>query len=157
MIRAEKKKSNPFARYAGVFQGVKIPWILLGISLLCAIISSYVELNSVTLTAQIIDSSQSIKASKLVKYIVYVLESGVLSIVSNYIAALSAQKINLGVRTRLWKKILRLPANYYDGQSGEGLVSRVTSDTDKASTYFSIGISLITAAYAAVASIKRMY
>jgi ATP-binding cassette subfamily B protein AbcA/BmrA len=148
------KKKPSFVR---VYKGIQIPWLLVVASLICAIISSYVELNSVTLTAQIIDSSQGVKREKLVSYVLFILESGALGVISTFLSSYVSQKLNLGVRSKLWNKMLRIPVRYYDGESGESLVSRVTTDCDKASSYISYFISLITAIYAAVIAVIRMF
>ena len=91
---------------------------------------SYLFLEQATLTADIIDSSQNaINGAMLVKFIAVLVLGAVTSIVTSYGTACMSQKINLGVRTKLWNKLMRLPTRYYDGESGDSLISRVTTDT----------------------------
>lgn len=52
---------------------------------------------------------------------------------------------------------MRLPLAYYDTESANDLVSRVTSDPDSAGTYFTTGIECIATVYAAVAAFLRLF
>ena len=114
-------------------------------------------IKSATITAQIIDSTGSLKTDELISYIVYTLGSGLLAMTSTYASSVLTEKINLGVRTKLWNKMLRLPFCSYDKESGESLVSRVTTDCNKASSYFGAIIMLISSLYAIYAAVKSMY
>ena len=68
-------------RYTKVFKGVKMPWILLLIFVALSVINTNVEVESVTLTASIIDGTQnSVNTDLLVRYIVYIVLSGILTI-----------------------------------------------------------------------------
>ncbi|MDE7352955.1 MAG: ABC transporter ATP-binding protein/permease [Acetatifactor sp.] len=147
-----------FKRYLNIFKGVKIPWIVYLVLLAIGIGESYLFLEQTTLTADIIDASQNaINGSMLVKFIVVLVLGAVISIVNSYGKGWLSQKIILGVRTRLWNKLMRLPSRYYDSENGDSLVSRVTTDSEQCARYFDISITLITAVYAAVVSVHRMY
>lgn len=145
-------------RYLNVYKDVNIPWLVYGLMLAVGIGESYLFLEQATLTADIIDSSQNaINGAMLVKFIAVLVLGAVTSIVTSYGTAWMSQKINLGVRTKLWNKLMRLPTRYYDGESGDSLISRVTTDTEQCSQYFSISITLITAIWAGVVAARRMY
>lgn len=145
-------------RYAGIFRGVRIPWVVLSLVLGLEIINSYVFMEQATLTADIIDASQmAIDLDKLLRFVAVLVLNAVLSISSNYISGWTSEKINSGVRTKLWNKLMHLPARCYDVESGDTLISRVTTDTEYSSYYFSLAITASTALYAAVAAFRRMY
>ena len=145
-------------RYQNIFKGVYIPWVMLVVLLILNMIESHVFLEQATLTADIIDTSQNaINANQLVKFIVVLLTNSVLSISISYIDGWAEQKLNYGVRNKLWNKLMRLPTRYYDLESGDSLVSRITTDTSYSYLYFSVAIKLITAVYAAGISIHQMY
>lgn len=151
-----KKQKRP-NKLVCLFSNVKLPWILIIVSFLLGVAATYLELESVTLTANIIDSSQTIKTEKLIRYVLYILLTGITTVSSDYINGLYTQKVNLGVRIKLWNKVMRLPTRYYDGESGELLVSRVTTDAQEASSYFSLISTFVIAVYSAVLSMINMY
>ncbi len=145
-------------RYLKVFQGIKLPWMLMAVVLALNIAHSYMLLEQSALTADVIDTSQkAINGQILIRFIAVLVISAVLNIATLYNSGLMEQKINAGVRTKLWNKLMRLPIRYYDQEGGDSLVSRVTTDTESACSYFNMAISTVTAAYAAIVAGMRMY
>lgn len=145
-------------RYAGIFRGVSIPWLLLLAVAGISIVQSTLSVRTATLTASIIDSSQNaIKVDELVRYALYVLILGVTSMAYTYINGLSCEKIRLGVRKRLWKKLMVLPMSSYDQENGNEFVSRVTADVDATSYYFELGIALINSLYGNYVAYKSLF
>ena len=131
-------------RYLNIFKDVKIPWLVYLLMLAIGIGESYLFLKQATLTADIIDASQkAINGAMLVEFIVVLVLGAITSIVSSYGSGWMSQKIILGVRTKLWNKLMRLPTRYYDSENGNSLVSRVTTDSEQSARYFDISITLI--------------
>ena len=145
-------------RYINIYKDVKIPWLMYLAMLALGIGESYLVLEQTTLTADIIDASQNaINGGMLIKYIVFMVLGATISISNSYGTGWMMQKINLGVRTKLWNKLMRLPTRYYDGEGGDSLVSRVTTDCEQSADYFNISLILISAVYGGVLSVQRMY
>ena len=145
-------------RYTKVFKGVKMPWILLLIFVALSVVNTNVEVESVTLTASIIDGTQnSVNTDLLVRYIVYIVLSGLLTIATTYISGLAYQKINMGVRLRMWNKMMRLPTRFYDGDNANGLVTRITTDADSACYFFQVIIGIGTTIYAGIVAFIQLY
>lgn len=145
-------------RYQNIFRGVRIPWVMLAVLLILNIIESHVFLEQTTLTADIIDTSQkAINANQLVRFIVVLLVNSALSISINYVNGWTDQKLSYGVRNKLWNKLMHLPTRYYDQESGDTLVSRVTTDSDHSATYFNIAIKFVSTVYASAVAVRQMY
>ena len=145
-------------RYLNVYKDVRIPWLVYCLMLAIGIGESYLFLEQATLTADIIDASQkAINGGMLVKFITVLALGAVTSILSSYGTSWMSQRINLGVRAKLWNKLMRLPTRYYDGESGDSLISRITTDAEQSSQYFDISITLLTALYAGIVAVRRMY
>ena len=145
-------------RYQNIFRGVRIPWVMLAVLLILNIFESHVFLEQTTLTADIIDTSQkAINANQLVRFIVVLLVNSALSISINYINGWTDQKLSYGVRNKLWNKLMHLPTRYYDQESGDTLVSRVTTDSDHSATYFNIAIKFVSTVYASAVAVRQMY
>lgn len=145
-------------RYQNIFREVRIPWVMLAVLLILNIVESHVFLEQTTLTADIIDTSQkAINANQLVRFIVVLLVNSALSISINYINGWTDQKLSHGVRNKLWNKLMHLPTRYYDQESGDTLVSRVTTDSDHSATYFNIAIKFVSTVYASAVAVRQMY
>lgn len=152
-----KKLSERFRQYVGIFHGIRIPWIMLLLVLLASMVESQLFVRQTTLTADIIDGTQqAIDYAKLVKFVLVTAGKAVISILVILLGGWVYQRINLGVRNKLWSKLMRLPTRYYDGESGDALVSRVTTDASQSYVYFRVAVDLITAVYAAVVSYRQM-
>lgn len=145
-------------RYVRIFHGVKIPWFWLFIALIIAVLQANVDVESATISASIIDSTQSaIKVDELIEYVGYLLALGVLAVADAYISNMAYQKIDRGVRVKLWNTIMHLPLKHYDTDNGNELVSRITGDCSSASYYFLLAISSFTTIYSAVVVFRRLF
>ncbi len=152
-----KNLKTRFMRYVGIFRGVPIPWAMLALVLVLHTADTYLEVAGATLTASIIDGTQkTIQLGKLVRFVLVTVGTAVMTVAINYTGEWSYQKINMGVRNKLWNKLMRLPTRYYDGESGDALVSRVTTDASQSYKYFYAAIVLFSAVYAAVVSLRQM-
>lgn len=145
-------------RYTRVFRNIPIPWGLLLLILIITAVKSHTEVESLTLTAAIIDGTQnSIKTDELTRYIVFLVLNSLLTIGYTYVSGLFGQRLNLSVRLKLWDKMMRLPTRYYDGDNASALVTRVTTDADSASQYFQVWIDIAVALYAGIVAFQRLY
>jgi len=151
------KAKKPFYTVRTVLGGVKIPWLLVLFSLTASFLTANAMIKSATITAQVVDASGNVKTGEIISYIVYTLGGGLLSVLGTYANGLMTEKINLGVREKLWGKMLRLPQTFYDKESGETLVSRVTTDCDRASGFIGVIIMLVSSLYGLFLAIRSMY
>ena len=153
-----KTKTASPRRYFAVLKGVRLPWFIILLSMVFSVATTRTELEVATLTAGVIDSSQnSIDAEQLLRYLGTVVIAGALSILSYYFTRRMEEDINLGVRVRLWKKIMGLPTAYYDADNGNELVSRVTSDAEAPSSLFSVAVSFVTCVVTTVQGFMRLF
>ena len=149
-----KKLSKQFS----VLKGVQMPWVLILLSFLFSASTMSAELQSATLTASVIDTSQkAINASVLFNYIAITAAAAVLSIASNYFTRRMEETINLRVRCKLWEKIMHLPSMFYDQDNGNELVSRITSDASAPSSLFSMAVSFVVCVVTSVQAFIRLY
>lgn len=149
-----KKLSKQFS----VLKGVQMPWVLIFLSFLFSASTMSAELQSATLTASVIDTSQkAINASVLFNYIAITAAAAVLSIASNYFTRRMEETINLRVRCKLWEKIMHLPSKFYDQDNGNELVSRITSDASAPSSLFSMAVSFVVCVVTSVQAFIRLY
>ena len=149
-----KKRMNYFA----VLKGVKLPWLIILLSFAFSIIMMRAELQIATLTSDIIDTSQkAINGSKLINYISAAAMVAICTIASNYFTRKMEELITLGVRMKLWTKIMHLPTRYYDEDDGDQLVSRVTSDASAPSGLFTLAVSCVVCIVTTVQAFAQLY
>ena len=151
-----KTKKRPFDTLRTVYSNVKIPWILALISLAASFLTANTMIGTAVITAKVVDSNGNLNSADLWKYIGLLIGSGALACIGSFANSVLSERINIGVRSKLWKKILKLPMRFYDKESGETLVSRITVDCSRASAF--IGVLIMTAAslYGLYLAVKSM-
>ena len=149
-------KKKPFDTFRTVLSGVKVPWIFMLISIVTQFLLANAMIGTAVLTAAVVDSHGNLKTMDLLKYIGLLLGSGLLATAGSYCNALLSERINIGVRSKLWKKLLRLPMRFYDAESGESLVSRITVDCSRASAFFGVIIMTLASLYGIYLAAKSM-
>lgn len=149
-------KKRPFDTFRTVLSGVKIPWICMLISLVSSFLMSNMLISSAVITAKVVDSKGNLQTDDLLNYIYLLMGSGLLASLGSYCNNVLTQKVNLGVRTKLWKKMLRLPMRYYDQESGENLVSRITIDCNRASAFLGVIIMTVSSLYGLYLAVDSM-
>lgn len=150
-------RKRPFDTLRTVLSGVRIPWILVLLSIVSSFLLANAMVGSAVLTAAVVDSSGNLRTEDLLKYIGLLLGSGVLAVGGNFCNNVVSERVNLGVRGKLWKKLLRLPMSYYDEESGESLVSRITIDCNRASAFIGVIIMAVSSLYGLYVAIRSMY
>jgi ATP-binding cassette, subfamily B, bacterial AbcA/BmrA len=147
-----------FSRYFGIFKGIKLPWLLIIGCFAFSALTMKAELQSATLTADIVDvGKSSIDGKVLANYILVVALAAVCNIFGNYFTYKMEETINMRVRVSLWTKIMHLPAKYYDEDNGDGLVSRVTSDAEAPSSLFSMAVSFVVCVITTVQAFIQLF
>lgn len=104
-----------------------------------------------------IDASGAVPTDALVEYIVQAVLMCVLAGLVATFNAISFNKIILGVRLKLWDKVMKIKQNTYDHEGGESLVSRVVQDCDYAGKYFEVTLSVVSTLVSATIYIVGMY
>lgn len=149
-------KKRSFDTFRTVLSGVRIPWILVLISIVSSFLLANALIGSAVITARVVDSSGNLRTEDLVNYIALLLGSGILAVGGNFCNNVMSERINIGVRAKLWKKMLRLPLSFYDRESGESLVSRITIDCNRASAFIGVVIMTITSLYGLYLAVRSM-
>ena len=157
-MKSEKNSSGKRLNYFAVLKGVKLPWLTILFSFAFSILMMRAELQVAAMTADIIDTSQkAINAAKLIAYISAAVISAVCSIFSNYFTNRMEELITLGVRMKIWNKIMHLPTRYYDEDNGDTLVSRVTSDASAPASLFSMAVSCVVCVVTTVQAFVQLF
>lgn len=157
-MKKVKSTLGRIGSYFRVFKDVKLPWILILISMAFSIAEGTTSLTVAEMTGEIIDGTQNaIDGDKLMAYIAITAFTAILTIASNFFTQKMENVVTLRVRVKLWRKIMRLPTSYYDVDNGNELVSRITSDASSPATLFSTAVICITSVVTVVQAFVRLY
>ena len=143
--------------YFWALKGVRIPWIFLLLIFASAMGSTFAAMNISFFTGDMVDAQGNVPTAKLVKYVVSYGGIGVAAAGSLIFGSLASERINLALRTKLWRKIMYTQQSCYDRDGGETLVSRVTADCDFASKLLTTMATILSLCVSIGIYVKRMY
>lgn len=147
-------------RYLKVMKDVRLPgkyWILTLLYFAANIAMIPVGLMISTFSAEMVDAGGNVPAMRLAAFVIGYVLFGVIGAVSTIFLGVVSERINFGLRSNLWRKIVHIRQSCYDSDNGESLVSRVTADCDYASKLYSTVISLVTTVLTSVGYVFSMF
>lgn len=143
----EKTKKQEAARtrfsmhlFKNMYTGAKIPWGRFVIALILSLVTFFISGSSSGLTAQIASGDFS-DIGAIIKYVAISILA-LSTVISGIVLDFALYTLNTRVKSSFWKKLLRLPMEYFDKESPNRLISRLTSDSDAAFQPFGM-ISMI--------------
>lgn len=127
----EKQKQEGMKPFFKLILSTGIPTTMLTIGLIGTLISTIVSLTIPFFTGKIVDSfaQATIQPIMLVAIVLAFLLQAVIDGFSTYLLGAVGQEVVKNLRSKLWKKIIRLPVPYFDQHPSGQTVSRVVNDT----------------------------
>lgn len=156
-IGVQNTEKVTFRQYLKIFSGVKMPWIYLAAAFIVQIGTFFLSVKAATITGNVVDSKGSIANSALITYAAAMTLFTIVTALSFLFNGIASERMNRGLREKLWRKMIYLPQKSYDQDRGETLVSRVTTDCDSASVLFTTILSSVALVMGSVIYIKQMY
>lgn len=126
-----------------IFNGIRLPWTQMILGLVLALLGSYAVLQVSDFSGNAVDASGVIPMDKMVVYILTSIAVVLCNTGRYMFAGIAGEKINYALRQKLWHKILVTKQSHYDMDGGESLVSRVTTDCDYASKFYSTVVNIV--------------
>lgn len=157
-----KKHTRPaekatFRDYVWALKGIRIPFIFLAAIFAASLLSAYAGMNLSLFTGDMVDARGNIPTNQLVNFVIMYLLIGVAAAGSFLASSYASEKINLGLRTKLWQKIMYTTQRSYDSDCGESLVSRITADCDYSSKLLIILIEILSSGVSLGLYVAKMY
>ncbi len=143
--------------YMWALKGVRLPWLFLVLMFAATMGSTFAGLHISFFTGDMVDARGNVPTGDLVRFAGSYLAIGLAAAAGVIFNSLASEKINLGLRTKLWRKIMYTRQSCYDSDGGESLVSRVTTDCDFASKLLTTIVSMISILVGMGIYIARMY
>ena len=151
------RERAPFKEYLGIFKGIKMPWLFIALIFVAAIGSTFAGLSVSFFTGDMVDAQGDVPAAQLVSFAMGYLVMAACAAGSTVFQGIASERMNLGLRSKLWRKIIYTKQSCYDKDSGETLVSRVTTDCDFASKLLTTIVGFLSVAVGLVMYISQMY
>ena len=126
-----------------IYDGIRMPWTQMILGLVLALLGSYAVLQVSDFSGNAVDASGVIPMDKMVVYILTSIAVVLCNTGRYMFAGIAGEKINYALRQKLWHKILVTKQAHYDVDGGESLVSRVTTDCDYASKFYSTVVNIV--------------
>jgi ATP-binding cassette subfamily B protein AbcA/BmrA len=126
-----------------IYDGIRMPWTQMILGLVLALLGSYAVLQVSDFSGNAVDASGVIPMDKMVVYILTSIAVVLCNTGRYMFAGIAGEKINYALRQKLWHKILVTKQSHYDTDGGESLVSRVTTDCDYASKFYSTVVNIV--------------
>ncbi len=140
--KAERIEKVSLKECLKIFDGIRLPWTLMILGLVVALLGSYATLQVSDFSGNAVDASGEIPVDDMVIYIVTSIIVVLCSTGRFMFAGIAGEKINFALRQKLWHKIIVTKQASYDLDGGESLVSRVTTDCDYASKFYSTVVNI---------------
>ena len=152
--RPEKAR---FGEYLAMFRGIKMPWLFIILIFVATVCSTFAALNISMFTGDMVDANGRVPAAQLAAFALSYLLVGLCTAGSAIFQGVASERINLGLREKLWRKIIYTQQSCYDADGGETLVSRVTTDCDYASKLLTTIVGLVSLAFSMATYLTQMY
>lgn len=131
--KSRKAKQTTLRDYIWALKGIRIPVPQLVMILLTSLGSTFAGLRVSFFTGDMVDAGGNVPTEELIRFVGFYVSLGVCAALGYFFSSWASERINIGLRSKLWKKIIFTRQSSYDSDGGESLVSRVTSDCDFAS------------------------
>ena len=146
-----------FQEYLGIFRGIQMPWLFIVLIFAATIATTYAGLGISIFTGDMVDAQGNVPVAQLVSFALGYAVISACTAGRTIFESIASQRINLGLRQKLWRKIIYTKQSCYDADGGETLVSRVTTDCDFASNLLTTLVSLISLAVSMFTYLTQMY
>ena len=155
--RTYKPEKASFKDYLRIFKGIKLPWLFIILIFAATIATTVISLFVTYFTGDAVDASGDVPAGQLVSFALGYIALAAASAGTSIFSGVASERINLGLRKKLWSRIIYTKQSCYDKDGGESLVSRVTTDCDYASKLLTVIVSLCSVIVSLAIYIRQMY
>lgn len=154
---AYKSERATFRDYIWALKGIRIPVIFLVLTFAMSLVTTYAGMNLSLFTGDMVDARGNVPTEQLVRFALFYLALGVAAAGGYVFTSFASERVNLDLRTKLWRKIMYTTQHSYDSDCGEALVSRVTTDCDYGSKLLTTLVEMAGTAVSLGLYIRKMY
>ena len=160
-MRKQRNSYQPekasFQDYLWVLRGIRIPWLFIALIFVCVLVMTVASIGVSYFTGDMVDAQGNVPSAKLAVFALSYLAMALCVAGQTIFQEIAAQRINLGLRAKLWRKIIYTSQSSFDQDGGEALVSRVTADCDYASRLLTTLVGFASLAVSLAMVLVQMY
>lgn len=156
-MKKEKLQKVTIKDHLWVLKDIKIPVLFLLLIFVFHLISTYASMELSMFAGTAVDAQGNVPTKELLAYCTSFLIIGLAAAANYILGAFASERVNLGIRTKLWRKIMYAKQSCYDSDGGESLVSRVTADCDYASKLLTLAVDLLSIVLSLGLYIGKLY
>ncbi len=146
-----------FGEYLKVFKGIRLPWLFIILIFVATMGTTIASLSVTFFTGDMVDAQGNVPTAQLVSFVLGYMAMAACAAGNTIFTGIASERINLGLRKKLWRKIIYTKQSCYDIDGGETLVSRVTADCDYASKLLTTIIAFLSLAVSLATYVSQMY
>lgn len=156
-MKKEKRQQVTLRDYLWALKGIKIPVLYLLLIFALHVLSTFAGIELSLFTGTMVDAQGNVPTKELLAYCGSFLMIGLVAAGDYIFGTFASERVNLGIRTKLWRKIMYAKQSCYDSDGGESLVSRVTADCDYASKLLTISVEILGIMLSLALYIRKLY
>lgn len=145
-----------FRQMLRLYRQIKIPWIPLILTGAAAILLKQLNVWAVPYTT-LLQGGDITGSDFLFGYIGITLAVSIGEVLQGGIQDLTSQMTARNVRNTIWGKLLHLPMSWYDDVEPQGLVSRITKDTEGIFAALSVLVQMLAVGWGLYSAFAQMF
>lgn len=150
----EKQLGNSWAALFRTIRDLKLPWLWIALSLTLNLTETTLRLKLPVTTANL--TSGNLSGAAVTEAILYYVLTGIIAVAA-VTAMVHAQSYSVRrTRDQVWKKMLKMPMEYFDRNDPSELMSSITSDSGAALDLVNIILNLPPAIYYVVGAMTTI-
>jgi len=141
--KKEKQDRIKWKELFGIYKNIKMPWLVFAIIIGFGFAMGWtvVEMSKYE---QNIMNGVALSSKLLIPYIILSLGFAVINYLQQYVRdGICVEYIDRNMRKKLWGKLIRIPVKFYDRETPDSLVSRITQDCSNANSLVVETVGLI--------------
>lgn len=139
MNPTKKKDNHSWKPIISILKHAKLPYGLIAINTVIALVYAQLILMFPDYTQQIYDGNFELKIA--VTAVLIILAEALVIAVMQFVGQYTVAKVKYTLRDYIWRKLTRLPIEYYEENEPKEFISRLTTDMNSISDFMAFSIS----------------
>ncbi len=151
-----ENKLQPWKPFLNLVKSVKLPWVLIIISVIISLSQSSLAMLFPQYTEQIYAGNFTTQLA--ITAMLVILGQALLGSVSTFVFSYTTNVNQMRIQQFVWRRLSRLPLSYFEKNEPRDLISRTTSDTTRLSEFFANALgSFLSSIYVFIGSLVLIF
>ena len=151
-----RKNKNGIRKFFRMLWRARLPYLWIVLYIISTVVLTNVGLSVTQYTAEMFAGHVGL-TTVVIPFLVVTTISLLIGSISGVLKLFCQARIDRNMRRMVWKKIVKLPYNYYDKSNPKELISRITTDISSVSSLIMlVFVEVITSSYSIIATLKKI-